>query len=60
MALPAPASRLKDITAGWAYRSGAKHRAYDYAMPIGTPLYAVQDGVIVDCNDGVRNQPIGK
>jgi murein DD-endopeptidase MepM/ murein hydrolase activator NlpD len=59
MALPAPASRLKDITAGWAYRSGAKHRAYDYAMPIGTPLYAVQAGVIVDCNDGVRNQPRG-
>lgn len=59
MALPAPSSALKRITAGWAYSSGARHRAYDYAMPIGTPLYAVQDGVIVDCNDGVKNQPVG-
>lgn len=60
MALPAPSARLKTITAGWAYSSGAKHRAYDYAMPIGTPIYAVQSGVIVGCNDGVPNQPIGR
>jgi murein DD-endopeptidase MepM/ murein hydrolase activator NlpD len=60
MALPAAASRLTKITAAWAYSSGAKHRAYDYAMPIGTPLFAVQDGVIVACNDGVANQPIGR
>lgn len=60
MALPAPPARLRNITAAWAYSSGAKHRAYDYAMPIGTPLYAVQAGVIVALNDGVRNQPIGR
>lgn len=29
-------------------------------MPIGTPVMAVGDGVIVDCQDGVQNQPVGR
>lgn len=51
--LPAPANRLTNITAGWRYRSGALHAATDYGMPDRTPLYAVRDGVIADCQDGV-------
>lgn len=43
------------VSAGWRYDSGTGHFAYDYVMPIGTPLYAVGDGRIVDCNDGVPN-----
>jgi hypothetical protein len=59
MALPAAAADLQFISAGWRYRSGGDHFAYDYVMPIGTPLYAVQDGVILDCADGAPNQPRG-
>jgi hypothetical protein len=55
MALPAPSSKLQNITAGWRYNSGGDHFAYDYAMPIGTPLYAVANGKVIGTNDGVRN-----
>lgn len=57
--LPAPKKHLRRISAGWRYPRGAGHFAYDYPMPIGTPIYAVQAGVILDCNDGVRNQRSG-
>lgn len=59
MALPAPKEHLEYISAGWRYNGGGDHFAYDYPMPIGTPLYAVQDGVILDCNAGVPNNPRG-
>lgn len=55
MALPAPAARLRDLTAGWRYASGGDHFAHDYGMPIGTPLYATARGKIIGTNDGVRN-----
>ena len=44
----------------WRYSSGAGHFSWDVPMPIGTPLYAIGNGVIVDCNDGVPDQPIGR
>lgn len=59
MAFPAPHKALQNITAGWRYRNGGDHFAYDYAMPLKTPLYAVANGVILDCNDGVPNNPPG-
>jgi murein DD-endopeptidase MepM/ murein hydrolase activator NlpD len=59
MALPAAAANLGTISAGWRYRRGGDHFAYDYAMPVGTPLFAVQDGIILDCADGAANQPRG-
>jgi murein DD-endopeptidase MepM/ murein hydrolase activator NlpD len=34
------------------YSDGRPHWAYDYLTPMGTPLLAVRDGVILDCNDG--------
>lgn len=40
------------LNAGWRYSSGAGHFAWDVGCPRGTDLYAVGDGVIVDCNDG--------
>lgn len=40
---------------GWRYSSGAGHFAHDYPMPIGTPLYAISDGVIAACADGIPN-----
>lgn len=43
------------VLAGWRYSSGGGHFAYDYAMPIGTDLFAVGDGKILGCNGGVPN-----
>lgn len=39
------------------YSSGAPHWAYDYLTPLGTPLLAVRDGVILDCQDGESDKP---
>jgi len=52
---PASANLVEagDIVAGWRYSSGAGHFAHDYPMPTGTSLYAVRDGVVTACNDGV-------
>ena len=48
------------LTAGWRYSSGNPHFAWDVGCPMGTPLYAIGDGIVVDCNDGVKDQPPGK
>ena len=47
------------LNAGWRYSSGNPHFAWDVGTAMGTPLYAIGDGVVVDCNDGVRDQPPG-
>ncbi len=47
------------LSAGYRYSSGALHAAYDVAMPIGTPLYSPRDGIVLDCNDGVKNDGPG-
>jgi murein DD-endopeptidase MepM/ murein hydrolase activator NlpD len=47
------------LNAGWRYSSGSAHFAWDVGCPMGTPLYAIGDGVVVDCNDGVKDQPPG-
>jgi len=44
---------------GWSYSSGEFHGAYDYACPLGTPIFAVNEGHIIDCCDGIRNNPPG-
>ncbi len=48
------------INTAWRYSNGSPHYSWDIACPMGTPLYAIGDGVIVDCNDGVKDQPPGK
>ena len=55
-----PWSGDRFISAEWRYSSGAGHFSWDVVMPIGTSLYALGDGVIVDCNDGVKDQPPGQ
>lgn len=47
------------LNAGWRYSSGAAHYAWDVGTAMGTPLYAIGDGEVVDCNDGVKDQPPG-
>lgn len=48
-----------DITCGWRYSTGAAHFSWDIGVPMRTPLFAIGDGIIVDCQDGVRDQPPG-
>jgi len=60
MSPPADPHMLRRITATKRYSSGRAHFAYDFAMSIGTPLYAIGSGVILDCNDGVPDQPRGR
>lgn len=48
------------ISARKYYSSGALHAAYDYALPLNTPLYAVRNGVILAASDGVKNNKPGE
>ncbi|WP_460666878.1 M23 family metallopeptidase [Kribbella swartbergensis] len=56
MAQPLPAGKLR-VGTGWRYSKGGKHAAFDYPVVTGTPVFAVADGVVLDCNDGVTNKP---
>lgn len=49
----------RPLNARWRYSNGGGHFSWDVGMPIGTALYAIGAGIVVDCNDGVRNQPNG-
>ncbi len=59
MAQPLPAGNLK-VGTGWRYSKGAIHAAFDYPVVLGTPVFAVADGVVLDCHDGVSNKPSDK
>jgi hypothetical protein len=36
------------LSSGYGPRWGTHHNGQDYAAPLGTPIYAVADGVIVE------------
>ena len=47
------------ITASKYYSSGAKHIAYDYGTPLGTPILSIGEGTVAYISDGVNNNPSG-
>jgi murein DD-endopeptidase MepM/ murein hydrolase activator NlpD len=56
MAQPLPAGQLT-VGTKWRYSQGGLHAAFDYPVPIGTPVFAVADGTVLACHDGVSNKP---
>ncbi|TDD45016.1 M23 family metallopeptidase [Kribbella antibiotica] len=56
MAQPLPAGKLT-VGTRWRYSQGGLHAAFDYPVELGTPVFAVAAGVVLDCNDGVTNKP---
>ena len=48
------------IVAKKYYSSGTPHMAYDYALPLGTTLYAIRNGVVLAASDGVKNNAPGE
>jgi murein DD-endopeptidase MepM/ murein hydrolase activator NlpD len=44
--------------ATWRYPSGTLHAAYDYTVPIHTPVFAVRRGKILKVVDNIKNLPV--
>lgn len=47
---PVPGSHRSAGT--WAYSSGYEHLGYDFAAPVGSPIYAVGSGVVLSSANG--------
>lgn len=47
--------RTGSISTGMYYSSGKYHGALDYAVPIGTTVYAAADGVVLSVNHGTTS-----
>lgn len=54
MSKPLP-DRFATPSTKWNYRSGEIHAAFDYGVPIGTPLFAVRGGKILRVVDDIEN-----
>jgi murein DD-endopeptidase MepM/ murein hydrolase activator NlpD len=48
------------LSTQWRYSNGGGHFSWDVACPMRTDLYAIGNGTIVDCQDGVKDQPPGR
>jgi len=56
MGKPLPRKNMKSRTAGWRYSSNNElHAAFDYEVPIGTPVFAVRRGKILKVVDHIKN-----
>jgi murein DD-endopeptidase MepM/ murein hydrolase activator NlpD len=48
---------MDTIGTKWRYTKGGLHAAFDFKVGKGTSVFAVSDGTILACNDGVSNTP---
>ena len=55
MSNPLPANRMDTVGTRWRYSKGGLHAAFDFKVSDGTPVFAVSDGKVLACNDGVAN-----
>lgn len=56
-----PLSRKNmELGTTWRYSNGEIHAAHDYRVPIGTPIFAVRNGVILHVRDTIKNMPLSK
>lgn len=52
-----PFAGTYEISTKKYYANGSRHMAYDYKCPLGTPVRAVRNGFIIDCQDGESDKP---
>lgn len=46
-----PTNKLGIYTSGYGIRNGVFHAGIDIGVPVGTPIYAVDDGIIIKIDD---------
>lgn len=47
------------MSSGYGARWGALHAGLDFACPVGTPIYAAADGVVVQGKDRAQGSVSG-
>jgi len=58
MGKPLSRKEMQRPRAGWRYSNGDLHAAFDYTADIGTPVFAVRAGTIVEVSDTIPNLPV--